>query len=114
MGGGVARAGRGFPRLKCKVKSSRDNTTSHLTRVLSYCEVILNLRSGNRAGMVKSVVQRRAWSWVETPANACAHVICKYVDQKGLAAMLITKRSAGVAPEVNLRNPLHTGDQAHK
>ena len=25
----------------------------------------------------------------------------------------ITKRSAGVAPEVNLRNPLHTGEEAH-
>ena len=28
--------------------------------------------------------------------------------------MLLTKRSAGVAPEVNLRNPLHGGDEAHK
>ena len=29
---------------------------------------------------------------------------CKYVGQSGLAAMLAVKRSAGVAPEVNLRN----------
>ena len=40
--------------------------------------------------------------------------MCKYVDRKGLAAMLGAKRSAGVAPEVNLRNPLHRGNEAHK
>ena len=34
--------------------------------------------------------------------------------QNGSVAMLATKRSAGVAPEVNLRNPLHAGDKAHK
>ena len=28
--------------------------------------------------------------------------------------MLAVKRSAGVAPEVNLRNPLQAGDEAHK
>ena len=31
----------------------------------------------------------------------------RYVDQKGSAA----KRSVGVTPEVNLRNPLHVGDE---
>ena len=31
------------------------------------------------------------------------YMICKYVDQRGLAAMLGSKRSAGVAPEVKLR-----------
>ena len=36
--------------------------------------------------------------------------VCKCVDQKGLAAMLADKRSAGLAPEVNLRNLLHSGD----
>ena len=35
-------------------------------------------------------------------SNACRHV-CKYVDQKSLAAMLTSIQSAGVAPEVNLR-----------
>ena len=30
------------------------------------------------------------------------------MDQKGSAAMLAIKMSAGVAPEVNLRNPFHT------
>ena len=38
----------------------------------------------------------------------------KYVDQHGLVAMLATKRSEGVAPEVNLRNPLHIGDKTCK
>ena len=38
----------------------------------------------------------------------------KYVDQKDSAAMPAVKRSAGVAPEVNLRNPLHAGDEACK
>ena len=28
--------------------------------------------------------------------------------------MLAIKRSAGVAPEVKLRNPLYVGDEAHK
>ena len=28
--------------------------------------------------------------------------------------MLVTKWPAGVAPEVNLRNPLYTSDKAHK
>ena len=36
------------------------------------------------------------------------------VDLKGTAAMPDIKRSAGVTPEVNLRNPLHTGDGAHR
>ena len=37
------------------------------------------------------------------------HSMYKYVDHKGLAAMLAMKRSTGVAPEVNLWNPLHAG-----
>ena len=36
----------------------------------------------------------------------------RYVGQKGLVAMLATKRSAGVAPEVNLRNQLCAGEKA--
>ena len=48
------------------------------------------------------------------PTNAYVFMICKYVDWKGSAAMQATKRSAGVAWDVNLRNPLHTGDKAHK
>ena len=44
----------------------------------------------------------------------CHQCLKKYVDQKGPAAMLVIKKSAGVAPEVNLRNPLPTGNEAHK
>ena len=36
------------------------------------------------------------------------------MDQKGSAAMLTSVQPAGVAPEVNLRNSLHTGDKARK
>ena len=35
-----------------------------------------------------------------------------WIKSKGLAAMLVIKRLAGIAPEVNLRNQLHTGDKA--
>ena len=28
--------------------------------------------------------------------------------------VLVSKRSAGVAPEVNVRNPSHAGEKAHK
>ena len=41
-------------------------------------------------------------------------LVCKYMDENGLVAMLATKRSAGVAPEVNLRISLCAGDKAHK
>ena len=46
------------------------------------------------------------------PINAC---MCTGMWIKtGLAAMLTVKTSTGVAPEVNLRNPLHAGNEAHK
>ena len=48
-----------------------------------------------------------------TSINVCRHV-CRYVDQKGLAAMLTSIQLAGVTPEVNLRNLLCTGKEAHK
>ena len=48
-----------------------------------------------------------------SPTNPHIYVT-KYVDQKGSAAMRATKRSVGVAPEVNLRNPLHAGEEACK
>ena len=35
----------------------------------------------------------------------------KYVDENGLAAMLATKRSVGVSPEVNLRILLQASDK---
>ena len=45
--------------------------------------------------------------------NARRHV-CRYVDQKGLAVMLTSIQSAGVAPEVNLRNLLCADEEARK
>ena len=36
------------------------------------------------------------------------------MDENGSAAMLAAKRSAAVAPEVNLRNPLCSGNKACK
>ena len=49
----------------------------------------------------------------QTSTNACRHV-CRYVVWKGSAAMLTSIQSAGVAPEVNLRNSLHAGNKTHK
>ena len=49
----------------------------------------------------------------QTSTNACWYV-CKYIGQKGFAAMLTSIQSAGVAPEVNLRNPLCAGEEARK
>ena len=40
--------------------------------------------------------------------------VCKLVDENGLAALLATKRSAGVTPEGNLMNLLHACDKACK
>ena len=37
----------------------------------------------------------------------------QYVDQNGSATMLAIKTSIGVAPELSLRNLLHTGYKAH-
>ena len=44
--------------------------------------------------------------------NACLQV--PTVDENGSAAMMAAKRSAGVAPEVNLKIRLLTGDGACK
>ena len=41
-------------------------------------------------------------------------LLCKYVVQNILAAMLTVERSSGVTPEVNLRNLLHEGDKTCK
>ena len=45
-----------------------------------------------------------------SPTSGCKR---KYVDGKDWAAVLAAKRSVAVAPEVILRNALHTGDKAH-
>ena len=38
-------------------------------------------------------------------------LVHNYMDEEGLDAMLATKRSAGVAPEVKLRTLSPTGDK---
>ena len=43
-----------------------------------------------------------------------AYVGVQYVDQKGSATVLVAKRSAGVTPEVNLKNLLHAGKEAYE
>ena len=46
--------------------------------------------------------------------NVCEYMVCKYVDQKCSAAILVAKMSAGVATELKLRDPLLTGNEACK
>ena len=46
-------------------------------------------------------------------SNTCMFVN-KYVGQKESAAIPALKRSAGVPLEVNLKNTLPTGEEAHK
>ena len=46
-----------------------------------------------------------------TSTNACRHV-CRCVDQKGLATMLTSIESAGITPEVNLRNSMQARKHA--
>ena len=38
----------------------------------------------------------------------------QYVDWNDLATMLAANRAADVTPDVNLKNPLHTGNKACK
>ena len=57
----------------------------------------MNVRLYGRAGVAE-----------ELPALCCG----KYVDKRGSAAKLVVKKSPGVAPEVNLRNPLHACKKA--
>ena len=47
------------------------------------------------------------------PENCRFACVCKYVDRNGSTAMLATNRSAGITPDVNLRNPLHTDNKVH-
>ena len=43
-----------------------------------------------------------------------SHQCVKVSGSSGLSAMLIVKKAAGVVPEMNLRNPLHAGEEASK
>ena len=68
--------------------------------------------STNKLTTKKSHSQPSRSGWVVS-TNAHRHVYM-YVDQKGLAAMLTSVQSAGVTPEVNLRNSLCAGEEACK
>ena len=60
---------------------------------------------------------QQTWSSVSLNLHAqfCFYKFANiYEDQNGSAAMLAAKRSAGVAPEVNLRNALHISDEANQ
>ena len=54
-----------------------------------------------------------SWSSVRTHTNFCGNMICQYEDRKG-SAFMAAKRTAGASTEVNLRNPLQAGEEAHK
>ena len=69
---------------------------------------------------VHRIMQFKVTQWLRQLERALCHTLAshqclyKYMDHKGSAAMLPIKRSAGVASEVNLRNPLYVGKKAHK
>ena len=52
----------------------------------------------------------RLWVWI--PTNACGYMICKYMDWKGLVAIMTSVQSVSVVIEVNLR--ITTGEKAWK
>ena len=61
----------------------------------------------------RTVWWRHARSRIRVPPMLVLHAqVCG--SNIGSAARLLAKRSAGVAPSVNLRNVLHSGDDAHK
>ena len=64
--------------------------------------------------MVEKVVLRHTWSWVRSPPMFMN--TCQYVGHKGLAIMKhsAAKRPQGVVSEVNLKNQLHTCEEAHE
>ena len=70
-------------------------------------------RQKNMADMVNTLCTMQNMRLMGlSPTNVCTHVqVCR---SNGLATMLATKSYAGVAPKVNLRNPLHTGDKLCK
>ena len=49
----------------------------------------------------------------QTSTNTCGHIY-RYMDKKGLAVMLTSIQSAGIAPEMNLRISVQTRNHASK
>ena len=68
-------------------------------------------RFGFGVALLECILCRTLDPRFESHQRLCVN---KFVDQKGSAAMLDIKRSAGVTLEVNLKNPLHTGKETCK
>ena len=100
--------------LKAKISWISQNFEIKYIIQGNYMQVHVQLSKYNSSvqlHVVHHYIRYNREPWTST--NACRH-ICRYVDRKGLAAMLTSIQSAGVAPEVNLRNSLHIGDKARK
>ena len=63
--------------------------------------VISNYTNENRGSIAQSVEHLSCHN--RSQSEAPPMLVCKYIDENGLAAMLATKRLAGVTSEVNLR-----------
>ena len=65
---------------------------------------------------VKAVQKSQYWQLCVTRENSNVSIAehVQVCGSHGSTAILATKRSAGVAPAVNLRNPLHAADEVHK
>ena len=57
----------------------------------------MSSRTGRSGRMVKSAVLQHAWSWAQTPTNACGYMMCNYMVHKGSTVILATKISTGLA-----------------
>ena len=83
------------------------------TRCSSVLLMTINYRSSSVSiASVLSYVMRQWYDRSQTRSPPTT--VLKYMDWNGSVAMLVAKRSAGVTPEVNLRIPLHTSDEACK
>ena len=83
------------------------------TRCSSVLLITINYRSSSVSiASVLSYVMRQWYDRSQTRSPPTT--VLKYMDWNGSVAMLVAKRSAGVTPEVNLRIPLHTSDEARK
>ena len=94
-----------------EILDNLSDKTVHQTKVftkpprLSCIMVCIEIYYGNNGWQAKS--------WYKGPH--CEHCGCWISDAQGeWIRRMVAKRSAGVAPEVNLRNPLHAGDKAYK
>ena len=69
----------------------------------------LSIKIKQEPTTTRSLLANRAFM---SPSNAS--ICINMWIRKDFTTMLVIKRSAGVTPEVNLKNPLHAGDKACK